>query len=74
MVKDKDLGIAIKVEDGNIYRPLSCAAMEVLNQLGLLSEEENEELRAFAHPAVLNDHKWVVGEVRPALKLEFAGK
>lgn len=73
-VKDKDLGIAIKVEDGNLYRPLFCTAMEVLNQLGLLSGEEKEALKLFARPPVLNDHKLVVGEVRPAFKLEFTGK
>lgn len=69
-VKDKDIGIAVKIEDGN-FRALYPAVMSVLQQLDLVSSEEAEALRSFARPKLLNDLGWEVGEVLPCFQLTF---
>ena len=69
-VKDRDLGIAVKIEDGN-YRALYPAVISTLNQMGLLSEQENEALKRFANPPVINTLGAIVGEIRPAFTLVF---
>ena len=73
-VRGKDLGIAVKIDDGNMYRPLYPAVMSVLDQLGLLTDQEKEALKPFIEPPILNDHGNEVGVVRPAFKLEFTGR
>jgi L-asparaginase II len=73
-VRGKNLGIAVKVEDGNLMRPLNPAVMSVLDQLGLLSDEEKESLKQFIEPVIYNVHNWEVGVVRPAFKLHFTGR
>ncbi len=66
-----DLGIAVKIEDGNTQRVLYPVVMSVLEQLGMLTEEERAGLTQFIRPAVLNTHRQQVGEVRPAFRLLF---
>ena len=73
-VRGRDLGIAVKIEDGNMMRPLYPAVMSVLDQLGLLSDEEKAALKQFTEPPVINDHGWTVGSVRPVFRLNFTGK
>lgn len=65
---DKDLGITVKIEDGN-YRALYAAVMSVLTQLDLLTESERAALAPFAAPDCLNDHGNVIGTIRPAFTL-----
>lgn len=69
-VKDRDMGIAVKVEDGN-YRALYPAVMEVLRQLDLLTPQEAQALESFAHPEIRNDLGWSVGVIRPAFQLTY---
>ena len=69
-VKDRDMGIAVKVEDGN-YRALYPAVMEVLRQLDLLTPQEAQALESFAHPEIRNDLGWSVGGIRPAFQLTY---
>lgn len=71
-VKGKDMGIAVKIEDGN-YRALYPAVMSVLMQLDLLSGDEIEALRPFIAPDNLNDHGVSVGRISPSFKLDFHG-
>lgn len=68
--KDKDLGIAVKVEDGNMLRAIPPVVVGVLDQLDLLSEDEKRALSGFARPQVINDHGRPVGEVRPVVELK----
>ncbi len=70
-VRNMDMGIAVKIEDGNNARALYPVVMSVLDQLKLLSEEESAKLSQFAHADVFNHNKIKVGEVRPAFKLHF---
>jgi L-asparaginase II len=68
-IKDKKLGIALKIEDGSAGTA-SVAAMHVLRELDLLSEAEYVELEAFHHPAILNDEHKIVGETRAVFRLQ----
>lgn len=71
LVGDKvnKIGVAIKVEDGS-GQAATCATLEVLRQLNLISEEELAELRKFANPTLLNARKDIIGEMRPNFKLQ----
>jgi L-asparaginase II len=51
-IASMDLGVAIKVADGS-FRAAAPALIEVLFQLGVLSEEHVDALRSHARPAVL---------------------
>lgn len=64
----KHLGIVIKIDDGN-SRASYPAAMEVLKQLALISDEEYNELIEYACPNVLNARNEVVGELKPCFTL-----
>jgi len=61
-------GFAIKVADGG-RRAVEVALIRVLEELGALSRDEVEALRAHGHPEVRNTRDEVVGEIRPAFEL-----
>lgn len=67
--KKNNLGIAVKIEDGN-SQATTCATMEVLRQLNLITEEEYNKLIDFANPKLLNARKDIIGEVRANFKLK----
>ena len=67
---DKNIGIAVKVEDGNV-KVLSSAVMETLIQLHALREEEIQLLKGFHIKENKNTAQCKVGEIRPAFKLDF---
>ena len=69
--KDRDLGIAVKIDDGNMLRVIPPVVISVLDQLDLLSETEKHALKDFASIKVINDHGNVVGEVKPVVDLKF---
>lgn len=69
--KDKDLGVAVKVDDGNMLRAIPPVVVSVLDQLGMLSSSEKAALKDFAKPQVINDHGLPVGEIRPAVSLNM---
>jgi len=64
------LGIALKVRDGS-RRATSPAMVAVLRHLELLSDEDVEELRPFAHPHVLGGGE-PVGELQTHVELAAA--
>lgn len=66
--KNNKLGIAVKIEDGNV-QATECVAVEVLRQLGIITEIEREELKNFANKKLLNARGDIIGEVRPSFKL-----
>lgn len=68
-IKDSGLGIALKIADGTPGMA-QVAAMQVLSELGLLSEDEYRVLEPFHHPPVLNDEGSVVGEVKAVFSLK----
>lgn len=67
--KETGLGIALKIEDGS-PRATSAAAVEVLNQLGLLTIEQKEQLREYHYPPLENARKEKIGELSPAFILK----
>lgn len=66
----KGIGIAVKIEDGNM-KVLSSAVVEVLRQLQLLDDDELKALWQFHIKDNINTLGDKVGEVRPAFTLAF---
>lgn len=65
----KGLGIAIKIEDGDIRRARDTVVIETLRQLGLLDEDQLAELSVYRQGTVFNHRQIEVGEVRTCFKL-----
>ena len=67
----KGLGVAIKIADGDGYgRARAAVSLEVLRQLGVLSEVQITSLAEYGPKRdVLNWRKLVVGEMRPMFDL-----
>jgi L-asparaginase II len=65
----KGLGIAIKIEDGDIRRARDPAVIETLRQLGLLDEVQLARLARYARSTVFNHRQIEVGVVRPRFEL-----
>lgn len=67
----RDLGIAIKIDDGNYERPLNPAVMEVLKQLNVLTSQEMIALSQFVSPvSYTNYQRRTVGEIKAVLQLK----
>jgi L-asparaginase II len=65
----KGLGIAIKIEDGDIRRARDPVVIETLRQLGLLDDEQTGQLAKYSRAKIYNHRKIEVGEVRTCFKL-----
>ncbi|RAO69363.1 uncharacterized protein BHQ10_005375 [Talaromyces amestolkiae] len=65
---DTALGIAIKIEDGNI-QILYTALMEILEQIGVGTPEIRRELADFHHPKLLNTAGVEIGHFDCAFKV-----
>jgi len=63
-VADRGIGIAVKVEDGS-ERATFVAAMEVLKQLGIGTDQQFAELADYVHAPVLNARRESIGEIKP---------
>lgn len=66
------IGIAIKIEDGNA-RATSPVAVEVMKQLGLLSEKELELLKEYHSPSIQNARNEKVGSLLANFTLQVPG-
>jgi len=64
----KDIGIAIKMEDGNV-KVLPSVVLEALKQLELINHEELEELKHFYTMNIKNNQGDKIGEIKPEFKL-----
>jgi L-asparaginase II len=62
-------GVAFSIEDGS-SRAVAPAVIEVLIQLGLLSSSQQEALKHYHNPVLLNHRKEQVGELRPVFTLK----
>lgn len=60
---EKPLGIALKIEDGNT-RTSAVVLLEILRQLGLISQDILNELREFQRPVLKNCAGIEIGEIR----------
>ncbi|MBE7559225.1 asparaginase [bacterium] len=65
------LGVAVKIGDGNALRCICPVLIELLAQLGALSDDELAALRDQHYKPVLNGHGERVGVVRPEFTLEW---
>jgi L-asparaginase II len=65
---EKVLGIAVKIEDGN-PRAIGPVVIEILNQLGILTQTQKDALKSYHQPSTLNHRKEQVGELRAIFKL-----
>ncbi|MBI1765084.1 MAG: asparaginase [Acidobacteria bacterium] len=65
----RGLGIAIKVEDGDIRRARDPVVIETLRQLGVLNAEQLAQLAPYAHATIYNHRKLAVGMVRTCFEL-----
>ncbi len=68
-IRSKGLGIAIKIADGGL-RARSVITIEVLKQLGLITDITQTPLEEFAHPIIHNDRGQEVGDIIPCFELE----
>jgi len=59
---EQGLGIAIKITDGSA-RARSAALLAILDHLGVLSDEEKNQLQAHITPQIENSRGLVVGEI-----------
>jgi L-asparaginase II len=69
--RSRGQAFAIKVADGN-KTALFAATVEVLDQLGWMDDAQREALEPWRARDILSIRGAVVGERRPALKLQFA--
>jgi len=60
------LGVVVKVLDGNL-RALGSASMAFLNQIELLTNEDNEALKRYREPILKNHRKIEVGKISSAI-------
>src|SRR5262249_8520179 len=65
----KGLGIAIKIEDGDIRRARDPVVLETLRQLGLLDETQLSWLSAYTKSRVFNYRNLEVGEISTCFTL-----
>ena len=65
----KGLGVAIKIEDGDVRRARDPVVIETLRQLGLLNDDQLAELARYERSTVFNHRKIEVGAVRTCFKL-----
>jgi L-asparaginase II len=65
----KGLGIAVKIEDGDIRRARDPVVIETLRQLGLLDDAQLAALAHYARSTIFNHSKIEVGEVRTCFRL-----
>ena len=67
---DGPMGVAATIEDGNLARRAGdVVSVEVLRQIGLVSDPLPEGLVEFASPAILDPRGERSGEVRPSFRL-----
>jgi L-asparaginase II len=67
-IKKQQLGIAIKLEDGNLWR-IAPAVVHTLKELKILDDSELDALRSFLVMENRNKHGQIVGEVFPGFGL-----
>ncbi|MBI4852069.1 MAG: asparaginase [Acidobacteria bacterium] len=66
------LGIAIKIEDGDIGRARNAAILGTIEQLGVLDSLAIEQLKTNYLPPIKNHRGLFVGEVRPSFNLDLS--
>jgi len=65
----RGIGVSLKISDGDTERARSCAAIEILRQLGALPDDPARRLRARFVPDPRNHWGLVVGRVKAVFDL-----
>lgn len=68
-LRERGLGVAIKVEDGSM-RALPGIAASTLRQLGVWGDPDTARLLALHNPEIRNHTDTLVGEIRPVFTLQ----
>ena len=68
-VKGMDVGIAIKIEDGNMNRAVPPVVMRCLEELNVLTTSEMEALKNFRHEHLKNSLGETIGKVNAVFHL-----
>ncbi len=71
-VKGMDVGIAIKIEDGNFYRSVAPVVMRCLEELNILTTKEIKALDSFRHEHIKNGLGEDIGRVNTVFHLNEA--
>jgi L-asparaginase II len=71
--KSRGEALALKIMDGN-KQALYAATVEALDQLGWLDDSQREELEPWRARPIVNARGLVVGERRPAFRLQAGAK
>lgn len=66
------LGVSVKIEDGDDRRVRAMVVCEVLKQLGVLNNDELEQLAHWRRRDVRNRRGEVVGHIEPAFQLSWS--
>jgi L-asparaginase II len=65
------MGLALKISDGdNTERSRQVAALHILSRLGVLNDQQMDELREFYTHPIYNWRKIQVGEIRPCFEVD----
>lgn len=68
-VKEGNLGICIKIADGN-ERGIYPAVIKVLSDLNILDNDSLAKLESWYNPAIINNHGEKIGEIMPVFHLK----
>lgn len=69
-VKDRDIGLAIKIEDGNTNRTIGPTVLRCLDDLNVLTKEELNSLKKYRELDNTNNFGNIVGKVFPVFHLK----
>lgn len=67
-VRSKGIGIAVKIADGNT-RAITPVIIEILSQLGLVTNAAGSSLEEARRPVILNHRNIETGDIRPVFEL-----
>lgn len=68
-IMDKGIGIAVKVSDGGA-RGKELVVLKVMEDLGLITQDELAQLDKYRNPIVKNHHQMITGSMKPAFSLK----
>ena len=66
---DKGIGLAVKIADGN-SRGRAAVVLKIMEDMGLINEDELNKLDKYRYPKVKNHRKQIVGELKTVFELD----
>lgn len=67
-IKGKNIGLAVKIEDGNYSRAINPAVMKCLEDMQVLEPSELENLKSFSKVSNYNNKNEVIGYIEPCFE------